>query len=211
MVHALKAAGIYENTLIFFYSDNGGHLKSASSYPFRGHKGMLFEGGIRVPFLVSWPAKLKQSGRYSHPISALDIYPTVLAATEIDDHSGKPLDGVNLLPYLSGNSQGPPHQTLYWRYSDGAGYAVRHGKYKMVMSGYKQEFFLFNLDIDPYEHHNLASQKPQLLADMKVRYANWNKELIPAKWYDPHPENILKEENKRKALRQKAAAGERNN
>lgn len=207
VVQTLKNQGIYDNTLIFFYSDNGGHLHGASSDPFRGHKGMLFEGGIRVPFLCSYPGKLTYPHHYPHAISALDIFPTVLAAADITPP--KPLDGVNLLPFLSGSTSSPPHQKLYWRYSDGAGYAVRKDNYKLIYSGYKEKLLLFDLATDPYETSDLAQQHPEKVQELRLEYQAWNKELIPAKWYDPHPENILKEEQKRQNIRNKAKAGEK--
>lgn len=207
VIQALKAQGIYDNTLIFFYSDNGGHLHGARNYPFRGHKGMLFEGGIRVPFLMTYPNKLKNVGHYPHAISALDIFPTVLAAANIS--SPKKLDGVDLLPYVSGMNSSPPHQKLFWRYSDGAGYAVRKDNYKLIYSGYKQDFLLFDLDHDPYEHINIAKKKPALVKELTAEYQAWTKGLIPAKWYDPHPANILKEEQKRQSIRDMAKQGQR--
>lgn len=207
VIQTLKDQGLYENTLIFFYSDNGGHLHGASSYPFRGHKGMLFEGGIRVPFLFTYAGKIKHPHHYPHAVSALDIFPTVLAAANIAPT--KTLDGVNLLPFLSGNTAARPHQTLYWRYSDGAGYAVRKGDYKLIYSGYKEKLLLFDLATDPYEQEDLADQRADIVQELSVVYQDWNKKLIPAKWYDPHPENILKEEQKRQAVLEKARAGEK--
>lgn len=209
MVKALKAQGIYESTIIFFFSDNGGHLQGASNYPFRGHKGMLFEGGIRVPFFMSYPDKLKHPHHYPHAISALDIFPTVLAAADIK--SPKSLDGINLLPYLSENTSSKPHPVLFWRYSDGAGYAVRKDNYKMIWSGYKQDHLLFDLNTDPYEQTNLVAQQPEKLEELKQEFELWNKQLIPAKWYDPHPENIVKEEQARQKIIEKAMKGENRN
>ena len=208
VVDKLKETGQYENTLIFFYSDNGGHSMAASSEPFRGHKGMLFEGGIRVPFLISWPQGLTGGIRYEHAISALDIFPTILAAADIA-HPEKKLDGLNLLPFLNGERQGAPHDLLFWRYSDGAGYAVRKGKFKMIRSAFKDEFFLFDLENDPYEHHNLRHQYPQQFDELKTDYEQWTKGLIPAKWYDPHLENVKKEEARRQSFLDQASAGEK--
>lgn len=207
IVKTLKEKGIYENTLIFFLSDNGGHLHGASNYPFRGHKGMLFEGGIRVPFLVSYPKVIKGGQRFNSPISALDIFPTAIAAAEIDYTSSLKLDGVNLLPYLSSAKNEAPHDLLFWRYSEGAGYAVRKENMKMVYSGYKQDFLLFDLEKDPYEQNNLAQVFPKKLEALKKEYAIWNEGLVPALWQDPHAENVLKEESKRKELINKAASG----
>ncbi|AWW33059.1 N-acetylgalactosamine-6-sulfatase [Echinicola strongylocentroti] len=207
VIQKLKDTGQYENTLIFFYSDNGGHLHGASNAPFRGHKGMLFEGGIRVPFLVTWPAGIQGGQHYDHPISALDIFPTVLAAADISSPS-KPLDGVNLLPFLTGQEQ-KPQRMLYWRYSDGAGYAVRDGNYKLVYSGYKEDYFLFDLEEDPYEQQDIKAIFPEKTQLLKDSYANWNEGTVPAMWQDPHAENVLKEEAQRQRIIDKAKSGER--
>ncbi|PKQ64262.1 N-acetylgalactosamine-6-sulfatase [Labilibaculum filiforme] len=208
VIDKLKETGEYDNTLIFFYSDNGGHLGGASSAPYRGHKGMLFEGGIHIPFLVSWPNKIKDKQKYNETISALDIYPTILEATGIKHPNSEKLDGVNLFPYLKGENKNAPHDVLFWRYSDGAGYAVRKGKYKMVLSGYKKEFFLFDIDNDPYEHTNLSAELPAKLAELKGLYAEWNKETVPALWQDPHAQNLSKEEQNRQNFIDAATRGE---
>lgn len=208
VIEKLKKTGEYENTLIFFYSDNGGHSHGANSFPFRGHKGMLFEGGIRVPFLVSWPLGIGAKDRYVEPVSALDIYPTILAAVGIRYRGDEKLDGKNLLPYLKGKSDSP-HKILFWRYSDGAGYAVRKGRYKMLLSGYKGEFFLFDIENDPYEHENLAMKMPEKLEELKADYAEWTLGTVPAKWQDPHAENCKREEAKRQEYIDKACRGEK--
>ena len=101
IVEKLKVEGIYDNTLIFFYSDNGGHTMGARSDPFRGHKGMLFEGGIRVPFSITWPDGIKGGRRIEEPVIALDIFPTIMAAEGIEHTPNLELDVVNLLPYLT--------------------------------------------------------------------------------------------------------------
>ncbi|WP_271784633.1 sulfatase [Aquimarina algiphila] len=209
VIEKLKETGEYENTLIFFYSDNGGHIHSASSAPFRGHKGMLFEGGIRVPFLVSWPKHFYGGKRYQKPISALDIYPTVLSASRVKHPKPESLDGVDLTPYLKNQKNENPHDILYWRYSNGAGFAMRKGNFKMVYSGYKQKFHLFDLVNDPYEHHNLVSVMPEKLEELKKEYISWTKGTIAPKWSDPHAENVLKEEKKRQWYIDKAKDGEK--
>jgi len=170
---------------------------------------MLFEGGIRIPFSVTWKGKIPSGRVYEKAVSALDIFPTALAATGVKCPKSKKLDGVNLLPYFNGELKSEPHQTLFWRYSDGAGYAVRHGKYKMVMSAYKNRFFLFDMDKDPYEHTNLAAAKPDVLKELQGLYAQWRKGTIPGLWTDPHAENISKEEAKREAYIKKATSGEK--
>ncbi len=209
VVRKLKETGEYDNTLIFFYSDNGGALRGANNQPYRGHKGMLFEGGIRVPFCVSWPAVLPGGDVYEKPISALDIYPTILKAAGATHPQPQKLDGIDLMPFLTGKDLSKPHDELYWRYSDGAGYAVRKGKYKMIRSGYKQKFLLFDMDNDPFEQNNLASVMPEKLEELKDLYARWNRETIPARWYDPHGENVLKEEARRQDFIDGASKGEK--
>ncbi len=209
VIAKLKETGQYENTLIFFYSDNGGHIHAARSEPFRGHKGMLFEGGIRVPFLVSWPNRIQKNERYQHPISALDIYPTILSAANIEYPVQGKLDGVNLLPFINGENKTAPHDLLFWRYSDGAGYAVRKGKYKLIRSAYKEKTLLFDLEKDPFEHHDLAEKFSEKLEELKMDYLQWTKGTIPSKWQDPHIENVKKEEAKRQKQINQASNGER--
>lgn len=205
----LDKLGLSHNTLIFFYSDNGGHLHGANSQPFRGHKGQLFEGGIRVPFFVTWPARITGGQTFTKPIIALDIFPTALAAAGIQSPSSLQLDGIDLLPYMTGQARHTPHETLYWRYSGGKGYAVRHGQYKLVRSEYKQRALLFDMIHDPYEHHDLASALPDKVTELQRLYARWSKQIVPPKWNDPHIENVHKEEKKRNAAREAACRGER--
>lgn len=210
IVDKLKQEGIYENTLIFYYSDNGGHSMAASSDPFRGHKGMLFEGGIRVPFSITWPNGIPAGQRIKEPIIALDIFPTILAAAGINKPAKLSLDGINLLPHLnSGNTKWDIGRNLYWRYSDGAGIAIRQGKFKMVYSAFKQDFFLFDLEKDPYEQANLAKIYPEKLEALKKTHAEWNSELMNSLWSDPHEANISKEEAKRQEFIDKAMAGQK--
>lgn len=127
--------------MIVFYSDNGGHTHGASNAPYRGHKGMLFEGGIREPFLISWPKKIKGDRIYEQPIIALDIFPTILSAAHLDKPKTKELDGVDLMPILENKKRVLDDRTLYWRYSNGEGYAVRDKNYKLIHSYYKKADF----------------------------------------------------------------------
>ena len=210
VVDKLKETGEYDNTLIFFYSDNGGAPTNGSrNLPYRGHKGMLFEGGIRVPFLITWPAKIT-GGRDNHEIvSALDIFPTILSATGVKDRKSSQLDGTNLLPYLQNEKQGTVHDVLFWRYSDGAGYAIRKGDYKLVMSGFKQRTFLFDIKKDPYEQTDLASLFPNRVAELENLYMDWTKGTIKGLWQDPHAANILKEEGELQKILNKACEGQK--
>lgn len=209
VIEKLKETGEYENTLIFFYSDNGGHGHGSRSLPYRGNKGKLFEGGIRVPFLACWPEGINAGNRYMKSITALDIFPTILAAAGLE-HPEKGLDGVNLLPYVNGQNNSKPHDVLFWRYSDGAGYAVQKGDYKIVNSAFKNNrIYLFNLKEDPYEMNDLAKQMPEKVDELQAEFDEWTKGTIPAKWHDPHIDNIDKAIESREIHIRKACAGEK--
>ncbi|WP_440876055.1 sulfatase family protein [Thalassotalea sp. PLHSN55] len=210
VIDKLKQTGEYDNTLIIYYSDNGGKLMfGASNAPYRGEKGMLFEGGIRVPFVMSWPAVLPASKRYTHAITALDIFPTVIAASKVTPPK-KALDGLNLLPYLTtDNMSMPAHkQPLFWRYSEGKGYAVRAEHYKLIYSAYKQKNLLFDLSNDPYERLDLALLQPKKVQELTAMYQQWHKHMAAARWPDTHLENITKDEQARTKTIKQATAGE---
>ena len=180
----LEATKQRDNTLIYFVSDNGGpnlQVKSGSNFtdnsPLRGAKGMVYEGGMRVPFLVSWPAKIKP-GKYGQPVIALDFLPTSLAAAESADLTPKNLDGVNLLPFLRGEKTSAPHDTLFWRTGGpGGNNAVRYGSMKLVRLG-KAEPELFDLAADIGESKNLAAEKPELVKELVSAIAEWEKGTI---------------------------------
>ncbi len=208
VVEKLKAEGLYDDTLIIYYSDNGAIRSGASSEPFRGFKGMLFEGGIRVPFSVTWGDRF-QTGRVSdEPVTALDIFPTVLIAAGVDKSAKPNLEGQDLTAMLTGKTTSLPARALYWRVSDGAGYAVRQGDFKYVHSIFKPEPFLFNLRDDPYEHHNLIEAMPAKAKKLKSLYNRWDKNNVAAKWQDPHFANRDKEMKGRQDYIDKAKAGE---
>ena len=208
----LKELNLDDNTLIFFFSDNGGRATHALNFPFRGHKGMLFEGGIRVPFCVSWPSVIKGGERFQRPISSLDIFPTALAAAGIETAKDLKLDGVNLIPYLNRKKSERPHQTLYWRYAcgnDSFGYAVRDGDQKLVFSKYKNKHLLFDLEKDPWERDDLAERFPATVKRLTSLHENWSAELMSPKWLDPHGPNVRKEASKRQAAVDAASKGQK--
>jgi len=180
----LDATKQRENTLIYFVSDNGGpnlQSKSGTNFtdnsPLRGAKGMVYEGGMRVPFLVSWPAKIKP-GKYDQPVIALDFLPTSLAAADSADLTPKNLDGVNLLPFLSGEKNSAPHATLFWRTGGpGGNNAIRRGSLKLVRLG-KAEPELYDLAADIGESKNLAAEKPEVVKELVSAIAEWEKGTI---------------------------------
>jgi len=182
-----------EDTLIFFLSDNGGHKFSACNLPLRGKKGDVWEGGIRTPLLVQWKGTLNGGDVFRHPVSSLDILPTaiVAAAGKIDPHCK--LDGVDLLPYLSGKNSTGPHETLYWRF--GPQWAVRHGDWKLVqgregknLAGQSPQIApvgqmrLFNLAEDIGEATDLAAEYPEKVRELRDLYDQWNAQLADPLW-----------------------------
>jgi arylsulfatase A-like enzyme len=212
VVRKLEALHLREKTLVFFFSDNGGRAEHAVNFPFRGHKGMLFEGGIRVPFCAAWAAQIPAGQTVDTPITALDIFPTVLAAAGITQAPPRPLDGIDLLPLLGESRSVPGPRTLVWRYATGPneyGYAVREGEWKLVSSVYKGRKLLFNLAVDPYEQRDLVSVHPELVDRLTQSYDRWAKEMRAPRWSDAHGANVRKEEAARQAAMDQAARGER--
>lgn len=212
VVDQIRESGLGENTMIIFYSDNGGRREHAVNFPYRGHKGMLFEGGIRVPFLVSWPGTVRSGMKEESPITALDLFPTALAAAGMDPSQNDKLDGQNLLPVLTDAEQRLPERPLFWRYSmgdDSYGYAVRDGNWKLIDSRYKDRKLLFDLANDPWEREDLAEQHPEQVARLSRMMEAWDARNVPPKWSDAHGVNVRKEENARNEAVEKASRGER--
>ncbi|PKB43552.1 arylsulfatase A-like enzyme [Cellulophaga sp. RHA19] len=200
----LVANGIKDNTILVFLSDNGGRIEHADNSPNRGHKGMLFEGGIKVPFFISWPSKIKEKSLYSKPISSLDLFPTFLNASGASASKEKQLDGVDLMPYILNKNKGNPHNILFWRSSGNFEYAVRKGKYKLYKSAYKNKTLLFNIEEDNLERYDIAKQHPEICLDLEKSYANWDAKNKAPGWLDPHAENVIKEDKRWKKTREKS-------
>jgi arylsulfatase A-like enzyme len=169
----LRELKLEDNTLIFFISDNGapnhGETKS-SNRPLRGYKAALLEGGIRVPFIIQWKGRLPAGQVDDRPVITLDVLPTVLAAAGVPVSANAKLDGVNLLPYLSGEKSVLPERALCWRY--GPQRAVRMGDWKLLHMGRKTQ--LFNLADDIGEKHDLASEHPAKLKELETVWQLWN-------------------------------------
>ena len=204
IVDLLNEMNIRDNTLIIFLSDNGGRLDVANNGPYRGHKGMLFEGGIRVPFALSWPAKLPKGKKYNEPIISLDLFATCMAAAGIIPSYNDHLDGVNLLPYIGGKKEKSLERTLYWRVANGEEYAIRKGAYKLIKSSYKNKTMLFDLEHDHKEINDISSEHPEIVTQLHELYERWNGELSVPRWTDPHMVNIRKEEANTSEYRKKS-------
>ena len=166
----LKASGLEQDTLVFFFADNGGHPEVRSeNLPLRDYKWNLFEGGIRVPFLARYPAKWPAGRAFTHPVSSLDILPTCLAAAGIAVPTG--LDGVDLTPFLSTPTSSAPHENLFFAIAKQA--AVRAGKWKYVREQQGGQH-LFDVEADVGETKDLASSEPAKLKELANRWEAWN-------------------------------------
>ncbi len=177
----LKESGLEENTLVVFFSDNGGPpVNGSTNTPLNGQKATTWEGGIRVPFFVKWPAKLAAGRTYDHPIIQLDIAPTALAAAGVPLPPEAQFDGVDLLPYLSGERETPPHETLYWRF--GEQLAVRKGDWKLLKVRGDTVPRLYDLRADVGESRDLAAEQPDKLRELQTTWDAWNATLVEPTW-----------------------------
>jgi arylsulfatase A-like enzyme len=175
VVAKLKREDIWENTLLFFISDNGGPLpQSANNTPLRAGKHSDYEGGIRVPFLVCWPAKLK-AGESQAVVSSLDILPTALAAAGLAGPTEKTLDGINILPVLRGENPPKPRNLFWSAGSDEGWWAVRSGDWKLV--GEKGKIGVFDLSKDVSEKNDLSKTMPEKVVELTGLHDAWLAEM----------------------------------
>ena len=180
LVDALKAAGEFENTLIWFLSDNGGATGNASiNLPLAGHKGIKFEGGTRVPFFAHWPKTFRNPKTFDPMMISLDVMPTSLAAAGAQEADLENLDGVNLLPFIRGEKNHEPHRYLYWHklwFS-----AMRDGPWKLI---YVQDYgyALYNLKKDIGESQNLIHAQKRRSEKMIAQLKDWKAELEKPRW-----------------------------
>lgn len=184
----IRDAGQEENTLIFFFTDNGGPTGQTTSKngPLRGVKATTLEGGVRVPFAVQWKGRLSAGKVFEKPVIQLDILPTALAAAGEKIDPAWKLDGVNLLPYLTGENSGAPHETLYWRF--GNQWAVRHGDWKLVASRIDGETpRLFNLAADVGEARDLSADQPEKVNELRAIWDKWNAVQMEPRWRPAAP------------------------
>lgn len=183
VMQALKDNGIADNTLVFFTSDNGapGYMGLADvNAPYRGWKLTYFEGGLRVPFYMQWPAKVKPGQVYNQPVQAIDLFSTIAAAAHAPLPADRKIDGVNLLPYITGTKVGAPHDMLFWR--DGPYLALIDKPWKLQVASRPDKTWLFNLQTDPTEQHNVASKHPEVVARLKRQLAAINAQQVEPLW-----------------------------
>ena len=190
----LDELGLRENTLVIFTSDNGGLSTSegspTSNLPLRGGKGWAYEGGVREPLVVRWPAVVKPGGVVSTPVSSPDFFPTLLEAAGAKPQPGQTLDGVSLVPVLKGGSL--PERGLFWHYphygnQGGApNAAVRRGDYKLIEWFEDGKVELFDVKQDIGEQNDLASKQPERVAALREELRAWQKS-VGAKFPTPNP------------------------
>jgi arylsulfatase A-like enzyme len=189
VMKSLRDSGAAENTLVVFFSDNGGPISVSpcSNGPLRDGKGSVFDGGIHVPFLVSWPAKLKAGSRYEQPVISLDVFATACAVAGATVPENVKLDGTNLISHLTGEDASAPHERLFWRTGGGDAFAARQGDWKWVKPRGAEQGMLFNVKDDIGEKTDLSAQKPDLAAQLEKAVMAWNAELIPPLFQSPKP------------------------
>ena len=183
VLQALKDNGLEDNTLVIFSSDNGGAAYVGIddlNKPYRGWKITNFEGGIHVPFMMKWPARIPAGTSYQDMVHHFDIFATAAAAAGAELPSDRKMDGVDLLPFVRGDATDSPHQTLFWR--AGNYRTVRHGNWKFALDKSQGKSWLFDLSVDPGERNNLADSRPELVADMRQLLEDHQAEMVPPSW-----------------------------
>lgn len=177
----LQAEQLTERTLVVFISDNGGPpVNGSTNTPLSGQKATTWEGGIRVPFVLSWPGRVPAGKSYDEPVIQLDLLPTILAATGTAIDDSAKLDGVNLLPHITGEKTEAPHKSLYWRF--GEQIALRQGDWKLLKVRGDAKPRLYNLKEDIGEKHDLAAENAELVSRLQDEWDAWNATLIAPKW-----------------------------
>lgn len=183
VLQTLKDEGLDNNTLVVFTSDNGapGYIGLPNvNKPYRGWKLTMFEGGLRVPYVAKWPGHIAAGTQYKAPMGNIDIMPTVVAAAGGAMPTDRPVDGVNLLPYLTNKPAQQAPRALFWR--DGPYRAVQADGWKLIVSERPKKDWLFNLHIDPTEKNNLAATEPQKLSELKARLQAHNAQMPAPLW-----------------------------
>lgn len=180
VLKTIEEKGLDENTIIVFLSDNGGANNNASDNgPLRGMKGDLFEGGVRVPFAIRWKGIIPEGKSYEKPVSSLDIMATIVAQTEVKINTERPLDGVDLIPYLTGKDKGTPHDYLFWRKWEQNAMAIRKGNHKLVANKNQDKNApeLFDLSLDAAENEDLKSKEKEISDSLLSAWKKWNSEM----------------------------------
>jgi arylsulfatase A-like enzyme len=179
----LRERGLEDDTLVFFVSDNGGAdyvgLPELNR-PYRGWKMTFFEGGVRTPYFAKWPAAFPRGAAFDAPVAHVDVFATAAAAAGAPLPADRPIDGVDLAPYVRGEAPGDPHDALFWR--SGHYRSVLAGGWKLQVSERPPKSWLFHVAVDPTERSNLAGSEPAKLAELRARLDAWEREQAPPAW-----------------------------
>ncbi len=183
VVESLKRNGLYENTIIFFMSDNGGPQgqgytphNGSDNGDFRGGKGQYYEGGIHIPFMLSWPAKIKAGTQYDYPVNTLDVSRTAVELAGGDALGERPMDGVNLIPYVTGECNEAPHEAIFWKGSSGSKFAVLSSdRVKYVRNKPQDTPQLYFLNKDVSETKDKVEGNENLVDELKGFWDIWDK------------------------------------
>lgn len=185
VLDTLDDHGLAEETLVFFLSDNGGASNNGSrNTPLRANKGTIYEGGMRVPFAFRWTGNIPSGIDYHRPVSSLDIMGTIVGLTGVAISPDRPLDGVNLIPYLSGEEKGPPHTALFWQMFDKDHAVVRAGDDKYIDLNKEDLTELYDLSRDKVEANNRVESQPEKARQLQEMLDAWTSQLEPAR-FDP--------------------------
>ena len=179
---AIDRAGVSERTLVVFLSDNGAasYTGIVDNAPLAGGKLTNFEGGVNVPFVLRWPARVGGARTYAAPVSTLDVFATIVQATGVELPTDRPYDGVDLVPFVTGARAEEPHAALFWR---AAGHrAVRAGSWKLISDTTTGVHALYDLSRDPFEHTDLAAREPERAAALEKMLAQWETTLAAPSW-----------------------------
>jgi arylsulfatase B len=180
----LHETNLQKRTLVFFLSDNGGPTRelTSSNLPLRGAKGDVYEGGIRVPFMLQWKGQLPEGQVYDQPVISLDIFATAAVAAGAPLPTSRSIDGVDLIPYLTGKKSGRPHEVLFWRM--GQRTAVRVGNWKLLRNRRRgqSQWYLYNLADDLAEQNDRALRDADKLAELKRVWEQLNAQMVEPAW-----------------------------
>jgi arylsulfatase A len=174
LLRQLDIHNIADNTLVIFFSDNGGGGPSDNS-PLRGHKGLMFEGGTRVPCIVRYPGRIPAGTRTDEFLTSLELVPTLLKATDIKIPKDLAIDGFDMMPVLAKGAPSPRTEMFWQRRADKA---ARIGHWKWVES--VKGNGLFDLSKDISERHDLSQERPEKLREMKAHFARWISDMEDA-------------------------------
>jgi len=188
IIATLEKHKLRENTIVFFLSDNGGvysregfsNQSWADNTPLKEGKGSMCEGGIHVPFFMSWPAQIKAGATYKNPVISLDIAATSIAAASKEVSISK-YDGVNLLPYLTGKKAEAPHKALFWREGNSFAWAIRTPSGKYLKNGWKhdKETHYYEINNDLSETSDLKLANKEKCKELVTLWNEWNAKNIP--------------------------------